>query len=117
MDYENETWHECKRCDGQKIIPRYIHGLSEVCPQCGGSGGRDWVANAMDRYEEKEKDLSMNVAQSNIQRLIHMIYEEAANIGIQVKVNVEPIPHTHQKSYSVGNMASHVHTMPYPYSY
>jgi hypothetical protein len=114
MDSNKKAWHDCETCRGVKVIPSKICGdLYDVCPECHGAGGRDWVQNAMGRYDDIDPNLRGTVVYSNIQRLIQMIYEEGRKIGMDISVDVKSNPggyHDRMYTISPSGLGSHVHS-------
>ena len=109
MEFDIEAWNECPQCRGRKIIrDKSSSVLTDVCPTCGGYGGRDWVSNAMDHKEGIDQKLLQNVIYENIQILSQMIREQGMRVGMTLNVRIEPVEHNHH--YTIQTAGSHVHS-------
>jgi hypothetical protein len=109
MEFDIEAWNECPQCRGSKIIrSRLSSVLTDICPTCGGRGGRDWVSHSMDRREAIDQKLLQNVVYENIQILAQMIREQGMRVGMTLNVRIEPVEHNHH--YTMQSIGSHVHS-------
>ena len=89
MHFNDKGRIECKRCRGNHTISLRVSDLIEVCPECNGSGGRDWVEHAMGRPSEYSQQAAIHAVHRNIQTLMQLIYEEGRKIGEYIQVDVK----------------------------
>lgn len=109
MEFDVDGWNICTHCRGEKIIRnRSNPSLSEICPTCGGYGGRDWVSNAMDRRDEIDTNLHHKVCYQNIQILQQQMIEEGFKAGMRLDIQIRPVEQYH--SFSMQSVGSHVHS-------
>jgi hypothetical protein len=93
MEFEDGSV-ECSYCKAERFIPIIPVKLWDVCPECNGTGRKDWIENAMGKKKpcsNYNNDIGFHVAYRNIEILIRAIREEANKVGKTVNVRVEEI--------------------------
>lgn len=85
---------ECHMCRGNGIDTKGYFAMLTVCHKCNGHGYVDWIAAAVKgsiARPEIKKEIQINVAHQNINRLRHKIIDIGMEMGVHIIVNIKAI--------------------------